>query len=47
MASEPSAAKPATTERKPQGMRIPSPLLPQIHPPLSNGGQEQVRDSNC
>jgi len=47
MAREKSAAKPAATERKPQGMRTHAPQLPQINPPLSNGGQEQVRDSNC
>ena len=47
MASEHSSVKPAATERKPQGMRTPSPQLPQIHPPLQNGGQESVRDSHC
>lgn len=46
MASQHSAAKP-TTERKPVGTRTPSPPLPQIHPPLLNGGQESIRDSNC
>jgi hypothetical protein len=46
MASEHSSVKSAATERKPQGTRTPSPL-PQIHPPLQNGGQESVRDSNC
>jgi hypothetical protein len=46
MASEHPAVKPAATERKPLGTRTPSPL-PQIHPPLLNGGQESVRDSNC
>jgi hypothetical protein len=48
MAREHSAAKPTAIERKPLGTRrAPSPQLPQINPPLSNGGQEQVRDSNC
>jgi hypothetical protein len=47
MASENSPVKPTATERKPQGMRTPSPQLPQIHPPLQNGGQESVRDSHC
>ena len=48
MASEYSSAKPATTVRKPLGSkRTPSPPLPQIHPPLLNGGPELLRDSNC
>jgi hypothetical protein len=47
MASEHSPVKPAATPRKPLGTRAPSQQLPQIHPPLSNGGQESVRDSHC
>lgn len=46
MASEQHSSKTAATERKPSP-RIPSPPLPQIHPPLLNGGQESVRDSHC
>jgi hypothetical protein len=47
MASEHSSVKPAATGRKPLGTRVPLPPLPQIQPPLQNGGQELVRDSHC
>ena len=46
MASDNDQSKTASTQRKP-GARTPSPPLPQIQPPLSNGGQEAVRDSHC
>ena len=36
MASEHSSVKPAATERKPLGTRVPAPPLPQIHPPLQS-----------
>jgi hypothetical protein len=46
MTNDNHSSKTAATPPKP-GPRIPTPQLPQIHPPLQNGGQESVRDSNC
>jgi hypothetical protein len=46
MASDNNSSKTAATPRK-AGSRPPSPQLPQIHPPLLNGGPELLRDSNC
>jgi len=46
MANDNNPIKTTATPRKP-GPRIPAPQLPQIHPPLSNDGQESVRDSHC
>ena len=48
MANEQPLDKPAAAVRKPpRNEHSPQSQPPQIQPPLSNDGQEMVRDSNC
>jgi hypothetical protein len=46
MAGNNDPSKPASAPRKPDA-RMPSRPMPQIQPPLINGGPELLRDSNC